>query len=175
MRSVNNNLTILLLLAFLGIFCIGLPVNALAKQPTPQSGTVLRVSDGDTIRVRVDKEEIKVRLYGIDAPESKQPGGREATEFLKDLLLSENVTLYTFDVDRYGREVAIVVLPDGSIVQDQLLKAGLVWVYTKYCKVDKCKDWKRLEKQAKANQAGLWMDDSAVPPWEWRKQSTTTD
>ena len=138
--------------------------------PDAQSATVLRVSDGDTIRVRIGHEEVRVRLYGIDAPESKQSGGGEATDFLTELLLTENITLYTHDIDRYGRQVAIVVLPDGTIVQDKLLQAGLVWVYPQYCKVDRCKDWKRMEKQAKANRVGLWFDNSAVPPWEWRKQ-----
>ena len=148
------------LLLFSGLACA-------ATSPSPQVGVVLRVSDGDTIRVRVGNKEEKIRLYGIDAPETRQEGGAEAKNFLEDLLLSEQVTFYTLDVDRYGRQVAIVVLPNRKSVQDILLQQGLVWVYTKYCKVDRCKDWKRLEKQAQSARRGIWATNP-VPPWEWR-------
>jgi len=148
--------------------CLFTGVSYAATPGSAQKGVVLRVSDGDTIRVRTGKEEVKIRLYGIDAPESTQEGGAEATEFLKDLLLSEQVEFYTLDVDRYERQVAIVVLPNGKIVQDILLQTGLVWVYTKYCKVERCSDWKRMEKQAKNKKIGIWAANP-VPPWDWRK------
>ena len=157
-------LTLTLLLCS-GLACAATPM-------APQVGVVLRVSDGDTIRVKVGNKEEKIRLYGIDAPESKQEGGAEAKDFLEELLLSEQVTFYTLDVDRYERQVAIVVLPNRKIVQDILLQQGLVWVYTKYCKVDKCKDWKRMEKQAQSARKGIWATNP-VPPWEWRKEQRT--
>ena len=143
---------------------------ASAATHAPQQGIVLRVSDGDTIRVRIGHDEEKVRLYEIDAPETKQSGGKEATDYLMQLLLTENVTIYTQDIDQYGRQVAIVVKSDGTIVQDEMLEAGLVWGYNKYCKVSRCKDWKRMEKQAQSKRIGLWTDGTAVPPWEWRKR-----
>ena len=130
---------------------------------------ILRVSDGDTIRVRVGKEEIKVRLYGIDAPEMKQAGGRQGQIFLEDLILTESVRIETLDKDKYGREVSLVILPDGTLAQDHLMAAGKAWVYTKYCRIAKCKEWKQMEKTAKASRLGIWRDDNAVPPWEWRK------
>jgi len=156
--------------SFLRVFFLLISGLACAATPSaPQLGVVLRVSDGDTIRVRVGNKEEKIRLYGIDAPETRQEGGVEAKNFLEDLLLSEQVTFYTLDVDRYERQVAIVALPSGKIVQDILLQQGLVWVYTKYCKIAKCTDWKRLEKQAKNTRKGVWATNP-VPPWEWRKK-----
>ena len=144
-----------------------LPFTAHAQETI--SGLVIRVVDGDTIRVREKNKEITVRLYGIDAPESKQAGGAEATEFLRDLLLTNQVALEVLDTDRYGRKVAIVVLRKGVVVQDEILKAGHAWVYAKYCKAPQCKGWNELERQAQELRAGLWAED-AVPPWEWRRR-----
>ena len=155
-------------LLFLCAFFLSPPSHA-APPPTPRSATVLRVSDGDTILVRVGKEEIKVRLYGIDAPESKQPGGPEATAFLENLLLTEKVIIKTLDVDKYGREVALVELR-GQSVQEAMLERGLVWVYTKYCRAAFCGEWKEIEKEARRARVGLWKDAEAVEPWVWRKR-----
>ena len=161
------------LLSLILLLLVSLPFSshafAAAPPSTPRSATVLRVSDGDTILVRVGREEIKVRLYGIDAPESKQPGGAEATAFLRDLLLTEAVTITTLDIDRYGREVALVDLR-GQSVQEAMLERGLVWVYTKYCRAAFCGEWKGIEKEARGKKVGLWKDGSAVEPWEWRKR-----
>ena len=161
------------LFPFIFLLLVSLPFSthafAAAPPPTARSATVLRVSDGDTILVRVGKEEIKVRLYGIDAPESKQPGGAEATAFLEALLLTEKVIIKTLDVDRYRREVALVELR-GQSVQEATLERGLVWVYTKYCKADFCKTWKEIEERARAEGVGLWKDGEAVEPWVWRKR-----
>ena len=60
-------------------------LTAQAKFLTP-SGKVIKVSDGDTITVLQDKRQIKVRLYGIDAPELKQPYGKKSKQFLSNLI-----------------------------------------------------------------------------------------
>ena len=135
----------------------------------PIPGIVLRVVDGDTVSVRVDKEEVRVRLYGIDAPERKQPGGPEAQAFVEDLILTERVTLeQQGKPDRYGRLVAIIVLPDGSILQDKIVQAGHAWVYPQYCKAARCVRWQEMQDEAKRERRGLWGMD-ARPPWEWRR------
>ena len=158
------------LLTIILLLLVSLPFSSHASPPpTQRSATVLRVSDGDTILVRVGREEIKIRLYGIDAPESKQPGGAEATAFLRDLLLTEAVTITTLDVDRYGREVALVELR-GQFVQEAMLERGLVWVYTKYCRAEFCGRWKEIEKEASRARVGIWKDGSEVEPWVWRKR-----
>ena len=165
----RRTLFIIVLLIFHAFMFWGI-YKAWAVKPVPsRQATVLRVSDGDTIRVRVDGQEIKVRLYGIDAPESKQPGGPEATEFLRDLLLTETVSITTHDVDRYGREVATVELR-GQSVQEMLLERGHAWVYTKYCKIPQCAEWKEIEARARAQKVGLWGEVEPVEPWEWRKR-----
>ncbi|MDR2820420.1 MAG: thermonuclease family protein [Desulfovibrio sp.] len=143
------------------------------KQPAQAqksiSGAVLRVSDGDTISVRVEGREITVRLYGVDCPEKKQEYGPEAQEFVEDLLLTDTVELIPVDQDRYGRVVAIVKTKDGVALEEKLLTAGLAWLYPQYCKRAECAGWKKLEMQARESRQGLWQG-KAMPPWEWRKR-----
>lgn len=157
-------------------------LEALSKKQKPQEakkqpqtaefeGVVLRVSDGDTLLVRVEGKEIKVRVYGIDAPEKKQAGGEAAKEFLEEMLLTQRVKLNVIDTDRYGRSVAIIRLPDGVTIQSKLLQAGHAWVYPQYCKREECKAWKDEEQAARSSRVGLWMDKNPTPPWEWRKKN----
>lgn len=132
------------------------------------TGTVAKVTDGDTIWVETETQATIIRLYGIDAPEKKQQYGPEATAFLSGLALGKAVSVIEMDTDRYGRSVAIVVLTaTGESLQELLLENGAAWVYTSYCK--NCNTWKDLEKQAREARQGLWQAGEPVPPWVWRK------
>ena len=51
----------------------------------------------------------------------------------------------------------------------EMIKAGMVWLYTAYCKISECEHWKELETQAKTAKIGLWANPSAQEPWLWRK------
>ena len=132
---------------------------------------VVDVTDGDTIVVEPARggDRVKVRLYGIDAPEMKQPGGRFAKAFVQKATLYQVVDIEEKDTDRYKRTVAIVHLRDTTL-QDLLLRDGGAWVYTKYCKSVECSAWKQLERDAARLKRGLWYYDNPVPPWEWRKR-----
>jgi micrococcal nuclease len=68
---------------------------------------VIRVSDGDTITVLVDKEQIRVRLEGIDCPESGQPFGNRATQLTQKLCAGKTVRIEKTGEDRYGRTLGI--------------------------------------------------------------------
>ena len=163
----NTCLNILIL----SLCIIAMPGEARADDyDSLKEGTVIRVNDGDTITVRHRLEEIRVRLFGIDAPERGQPGGLEAAEFLKDLVLSETVIIRTLYLDQYERDVAIVAFPHGELLQDILLKAGHAWVYPTFCTIPRCAEWERLENQAREKALGLWAEDGAVAPWAWGVQ-----
>lgn len=132
-------------------------------------GVVSKITDGDTLQVRDSSQQlIKVRLYGVDCPEKRQPFGAQATELNRLLLEDARVEVQTIDTDRYGRQVALVQLPDGSLLQEKLLIKGLAWIYPRYCRQDFCTDWKVLEQKARERQAGLWQSP-ATPPWQWRR------
>jgi endonuclease YncB( thermonuclease family) len=130
-------------------------------------GRVVGVTDGDTIKVLVDREQIKIRLYGIDTPEKKQAFGQAATRVIKSLL-SPSVTVEEKDTDRYGRTVGIVYTSTGINVNEEMVKSGYAWVYRKYCRSSFCSDWLEMENNARNNKIGLWQQ-KAVAPWEWRK------
>jgi len=69
------------------------------------SGKVVGISDGDTIRVMHEGRAERVRLWGIDAPESGQPWGTRAKQFTGDVAFGKTVTVRVRDIDRYKRTV----------------------------------------------------------------------
>ncbi len=131
----------------------------------------LKIIDADTIHITQQGQKIKVRLYGIDAPEKKQEYGNEATTFLTTLLQGKDVFISPITKDRYGRVVAMVYV-EGENVQEILLKNGLAWMYPNYCSIDVCEDWAFLQTKAKDTKKGLWQNQNPVPPWVWRKNSS---
>lgn len=87
--------------------------------------TVDKVHDGDTITVRAQSggRLVKIRLWGIDCPEYEQASGGRATEFAQKLLAAhQTVSVEDKGRDSYKRRISIVRLPDGRIVQEELLK-----------------------------------------------------
>ncbi len=129
------------------------------------TGKVVGVSDGDTITVLQDKTQIKVRLNGIDCPESGQPFGERAKQFTSALCFGDIVTVKTAGKDRYGRTLGDVVLTDGRVLNQELLKAGMAWWYREFSKDNALEAWEAEARQAKR---GLWSDPNVVAPWEWR-------
>lgn len=135
-------------------------------------GRVIGVADGDTITVyTLERERKKVRLYGVDAPESKQDWGPEARDFAHDLVFLQEVDLSIITTDQYGREVALVKLSDGRILNEELIKSGHAWVYRQYCKKAFCDNWIAMELAARVKKEGLWGQKNPVAPWNWRKRS----
>ena len=128
-------------------------------------GTVVGVSDGDTITLLVDSRQIKVRLASIDAPERGQPFGTRARERLAKLTFQREATVIEVSWDRYGRLVGQVRV-DGLDVNAQLVREGYVWVYRKYSDDPQLL---RLESQARDEGRGIWSLDEHIPPWEWRR------
>ena len=100
------------------------------------SGKVVGVADGDTITVLRDRTPVRIRLLGIDSPESGQAFGAKAKAFTSDLVFGQVVTIHTYNLDRYGRTVAEVVLPDGRLLNQELVRAGFAWWYSKYAPND---------------------------------------
>ena len=133
-------------------------------------GRVISVADGETIIVLTSSgERQKIRLYGVDCPESEQAGGKAAAKFTSSLVLFANVKVQKMDTDRYDRTVAIVALDDGRILNEELVKNGHAWVYPAYCNTARCAYWQTLEAEAKADRIGLWRDKKPMPPWQWRR------
>jgi endonuclease YncB( thermonuclease family) len=85
------------------------------------------------------------------------------------LVFGKEVTLQTYGLDKYGRTLADVLLPDGTNVNNELVKDGWCWWYRKYATADTVLEG--LEREAREAKRGLWADPKPVPPWEWRKRT----
>jgi len=97
--------------SFLVIFCL-IPVLAFAQT---FSGKCVGVTDGDTIGVLKDGKETKIRLDGIDCPETGQDFGSKAKRFTSNLVFGKTVEVYQKDIDKYGRTVARIIV-DGTLL-----------------------------------------------------------
>ena len=127
------------------------------------SGKVISIHDGDTITILQNKQQIKVRLFGIDAPELKQPYGKKSKQFLENLIAGEVVEVEENGKDRYKRTIGAVYL-NGTDINAQMVANGYAWAYRKFSK-----KYTAQESQAKKQGLGLWRDKKPIPPWEWRK------
>jgi endonuclease YncB( thermonuclease family) len=143
------------------------PLWAQAAPPHIFTAAVVRPIDGDTLRIQTQDGERTVRLYGIDAPEKAQAYGDQALLLLRLLTSGDLVTVTVTAQDRYGRLVAIVALPNGVVLNDELVRVGLAWWYQAYAK--KATHLHALEAGARAVRRGLWADPAPIPPWAWRK------
>ena len=134
------------------------------------TGLVVGVTDGDTISVMRDGETVRIRLEGIDTPESGQAFGSQARVFTSSRVLNKRVTVHVRDVDRYGRLVSRVQV-DGTDVSVALVTQGLAWHYTQYSDDPVLS---RAEVQARTAEIGVWSQPSPVPPWEFRSGGDAT-
>lgn len=128
------------------------------------SGKVVSIHDGDTITVLQGKRQIKVRLFGIDAPELKQPYGKKSKQFLVNLVAGQMVEVEESGEDRYKRTIGTIYL-NGTDISAQMVENGYAWVYRKFSK-----KYTPQESKAKKQGLGLWRDKEPIPPWEWRKR-----
>lgn len=130
-------------------------------------GRVVGVHDGDTLTLlTAEKKSIRVRLYGIDAPETKQPFGSRAKEALSGLVFGKDVRIEVVDKDRYGRTVGRVSLGNTN-VNEEMVRRGFVWWYRDFAKRDKT--LKSAESEAMAAKRGLWSEPNPIAPWQWRR------
>ena len=127
-------------------------------------GKVVSIHDGDTITILQGKQQIKVRLFGIDAPELKQPYGKKSKQFLANLIAREVVEVEPKGKDRYKRTLGIIRYKDQDI-NAQMVLNGYAWVYVKYSKI-----YVDQETTAREKKLGLWQSSNPTPPWEWRKR-----
>ena len=149
---------------YLFLICI-LQYNTLIQAQT-LTGRVIGISDGDSFWLLTkDKQQINIRLHGIDAPEYNQPYSKVAKQFVSGLIFKKMVSVQqTAKDEKYDRIVGIVTV-DGVNVNEALLKAGLVWHYKQY---DHNPTWAKLEAESRRQRVGLWADTAPVAPWDWR-------
>lgn len=141
------------------LFCVSLSSLAFGFE-----GKVVAVTDGDTIKVMHNGKAEKIRLNGIDCPESGQPFGQKAKQFTSDRVFGKTVTVMEHGQDKYGRTIGDVYL-DGKRLNSELVKAGFAWWYRQYSTDKSLGVW---EQYARDHKLGLWADKNPTAPWDWR-------
>jgi len=131
-----------------------------------QNYSVSKVVDGDTFDIKVEGQVVKVRMIGVDTPETVDPRktvqcfGKEASDKTKELLVGHSVTLETDPSqgvsDRFGRILAYVYREDGLFINKYMIENGYAHEYTYNIPYQKQIEFKDLEKQARENKIGLW-------------------
>jgi micrococcal nuclease len=123
-----------------------------------------RVIDGDTIAVEKNGKKEKVRLIGVDTPETVHPSkpveyfGKEASEFTRKNVEGKRVRLeYDWQSrDKYGRLLAYVYIEDGTFLNAEIIRQGYGFAYTRF-PFKYLKDFRQYEREARGNNRGLWV------------------
>ncbi len=136
-----------------------------AQQNDPGLYSVNHFVDGDTIAVNMNGSVETIRLIGVDTPETHKPNtpvqcyGPEAAAYTKQLIGDSKVRLQAdpdnTNRDRYGRLLRYVYLPDGRLVETELITKGYGFAYTLF-PFQKKDEFKADEQQAKTASLGLW-------------------
>jgi len=173
---------LLIVFSLTAIICLS-TTPLLTKEPIRTvNGIVTQVSDGDTVKLETaEGTELKIRLYGIDAPEMEkinrrtgtvskpgQPYGEEAYKALKSKMLDSRVKVEIMAIDRYKRMVGIVHI-DSKNINLEMVKEGWAWAYRQYLDRPYASEYLDAEREARTKRLSLWQQPNPQPPWEFRK------
>ena len=167
-------LSLLLPAIALSICCARKPPVSDSRRLTSHmlTGRVVRIADGDTVTL-LDGTNIqhRLRLQGIDAPESHQAFGEQSKQSLSKMIFDKNVTAACDKTDQYGREVCKILFDDKDINLEQV-KAGMAWHYKEYEREQSNADrvtYAHAEEEARNARRGLWADANPIEPSEFRR------
>lgn len=127
---------------------------------------VVGISDGDTFTCVNDNNlQLKIRIYGIDAPEKKQAFGNKSKEYLSSLVFGKRITIDVQSQDSWGRYIAYVYTSSNEDVSLLMIQSGMAWHFVKF---DNSPLYANAEIEARRHELGLWADKNPVAPWEFR-------
>lgn len=178
MRRRATACVVIFLLITFSDACRRQPASNTRRPPaivTPQTlnGRVVRIADGDTITVLdVTNTQHRIRLQGIDAPESHQAFGTQSKQNLSALVFDKEVTAMCDKTDEYGRLVCKILL-DGRDIDLEQVKAGMAWHYKEYEQEQSAEDreaYARAEDEARNARRGLWSEANPIEPSEFRRE-----
>ena len=132
-------------------------------------GKVIKIIDGDTFDILLDDRTTKrIRMEGIDTPERGMAFYKVAKAYLATLCFGQTVRIVPTNTDRNGRAIAKTFLANGKELGLLMIQAGYAWHFKKYSSDAKLAS---AEIEARNKRSGLWVDDSPVAPWDWRKKA----
>lgn len=133
------------------------------------TGKVISIADGDTVTVLDGNTPTKIRLEGIDAPESHQAYGHKSKEAVAGKVFQKTVRVEWRELDKYKRTLGHIFV-DNRWVNKEMVQEGWAWHYRQYSKSEVLA---AAESDARTAKAGLWADPSPIPPWEFRHPIAT--
>lgn len=187
-QKIIRLLTLLLALAFLAWFndspsetaTVAAPHAAAASTPSASTthekflvGRVVAVADGDTVTVLdAQKQQHRIRLVGIDAPESKQAFGQKSKDQLAQWVHGQEVRIEHTKTDRYKRILGKIWVQDRDI-NLAMVESGMAWYYKQFSRDLSPSDrtlYEKAEARARQQRLGLWADAHPQAPWDFRRQ-----
>ena len=133
---------------------------------------VTKVIDGDSLKAKSKEgREYEIQVEGIDAPELKQPYGKEATEALNTMVMGKEITVTWTKKDNFERLLAQVHV-DKTHVNQEMLRNGHAWHFKRY---NQSKVLADLEEEAKKAKRGLWEKENPQAPWDFRKETRSPE
>lgn len=169
-RTIVFSIAALLLSA---VASVGLPqlqntqpaAHTAVPAPPPGYYRIVAVADGDTFDVDMNGTRERIRMIGVDTPETKKPNapvqcyGPQASDFAKKTLAAQNVRLEADPVgdnrDRYDRLLRYVFLPDGTLINQKLITDGYGFAYLSF-PFSKHSEFAAAQASAQSNKQGLW-------------------
>jgi endonuclease YncB( thermonuclease family) len=167
-KSSGPLLIVILTIAVFGISqLLEEPSAPLPGRGIELSCKISAVHDGDTVDASCDTGRLKVRVFGIDAPEiGQKPWGDNARTYLKALVPDGKVRVQVIDTDRYGRSVARLYNGEQDLGLT-MVRQGWAVMYSQY---NTSSTYETAQAQAKRERLGVWSRPGAQQePWEWRK------
>ncbi len=153
----------ILLVALMAIAVHSLWKYPARKEPPANPGLykVIAVHDGDTVTIRTNDREEKVRLIGIDAPElAQKPWGQRAKAHLEEILSASDRTVsLECDIekqDRYGRRLAYLKTEGGEMVNQRMLRDGYAVLFTIPPNVRYVEALRKAQAEARQGGLGIW-------------------
>ena len=129
---------------------------------------VTRIVDGDTVVAEVNNKQEKIRIIGINTPESVDPRrpvecfGKEASAKASKLLLNKDVTLENYqERDRHGRMLGYIRLSDGTDFGKEMIETGYAYSFKSYSH-RRLAEYNRIEKVARKDSMGLWSPNACL-------------
>jgi endonuclease YncB( thermonuclease family) len=134
-------------------------------------GEVVRVVDGDSLLVKFHGQQVRVRLKEIDAPELKQPFGKDARQSLAQICAKKVARVSWTELDRNGRTLGRVWCGEIDANAEQV-RRGMAWVFDRYVTDQMLY---RLQDASRGDRLGLWSDPAPIAPWKWRQDKGTLE
>ncbi len=129
------------------------------------SGKVIKIVDGDTFDLLMtNNQTVRIRLADIDAPEKRQDFGTVSKQALADYIFTKNIKVEYTKLDRNHRIIGTIWINNEN-VNLKMVENGFAWHFKKY---STSKLFAKAEIRAKSMKKGLWVQNNAIAPWDFR-------